>query len=95
MSSAIRDFLLKKKDENCNLHDKRNWDTLDEKKKLTRLLHELYDSMIIRAKLVNLLQLPQEQLSQEMVQLQKRPLELVQQQTSDHQDQHDTQCWNT
>lgn len=32
MSSAIRDFLLKKKDENCDLDDKRNWDTLDEEK---------------------------------------------------------------
>jgi len=49
MSSAIRDFLLKKKDENCDLGDKWNWDTLDEEKKLTRLLHELYDSMTIYA----------------------------------------------
>ena len=76
MSGAIRDFLLKK-DENCDLRDKRNWDTLDEKKKLTRLLHELYDSMIIRAKLVNQQQPPQEQPPQE---------------TSDEREQHETQC---
>ena len=92
MSSAIRDFLLKKKDENCDLHDKRNWDTLDEKKKLTRLLHELCDSMIIRAKLVNQQQLaPLEKPPQEML---PQELELVQQQTSDRE-QNETHCWNT
>ena len=58
MSSAIRNFLLKKKDENCDLHDKRNWDTLDEDKKLPQLLHELYDSMIIQATPVNQQQRP-------------------------------------
>ena len=88
MSSAIRDFLLKKKDENFDLHDKRNWDTLDEKKKLTRLLHELYDSMIIRAKLVNQQQSPLEKPPQEMLQQQ---LELVQQLTS-AREQHETHC---
>ena len=88
MSSAIRDFLLKKKDENCDLRDKRNWDTLDEKKKLTRLLHELYDSMIIRAMLVNQQHPPLEKSLQEMLQQQ---LELVQQQTS-AREQHETHC---
>ena len=53
MSSAIRNFLLKKWDKNSNLRNKRNWDCLDEDKKLTHLLHELYDSMIIRVKPVN------------------------------------------
>ena len=47
MSSAIRNFLLKKRDENSNLCNKRNWDCLDEDKKLTHLLHELYDRKII------------------------------------------------
>ena len=88
MSSAVRDFLLKKKDENCDLRDKRNWDTLDEKKKLTRLLHELHDSMIIRAKLVNQQHPPLEKSLQEMLQQQ---LELVQQQTS-AREQHETHC---
>ena len=33
ISNTIRNFLLKKKDENSNLRNKRNWDTLDEDKK--------------------------------------------------------------
>ena len=97
MSSAIRDFLLKKKDENCDLRDKRNWDTLDEEEKITHLLHELCDNMAIRAKLANQQQLlqqqspqeqpPQEQPPKEMMQLQKQPLE-----PSDQQDEHETHC---
>jgi len=49
ISRAIRNFLLKRKDENSNLHNKRNWDSLDEDEKLTHLLCELYDSMTIYA----------------------------------------------
>ena len=91
ISSAIRNFLLKK-DENSNLRNKRNWDTLDEDTKLTRLLCELYDSMIIRGTPANQQQQlphqqpphqqpPQEQPQhgQGMIELQQ----LGQQQTSD------------
>ena len=102
MSSAIRDFLLTKKDENCDLRDKRNWDTLDEEKKLARLLHELYDSMTIRAKLVNQQQSLQEQPPQEQPPQQQPPQQQppqvtiqLQQQPVEPLDQHyhqETQC---
>ena len=89
ISSAIRNFLLKKKDENSNLRNKRNWDTLDEDKKLTRLLCELYDSRIIRGTPANQQQQPPQEQSpheQETIDLQQ----LGQQQTSDQQDQQQT-----
>ena len=94
ISSAIRNFLLKKKDENSNLRNKRNWDTLDEDKKLTHLLYELYESMINQATPVNQQQQSQQeqplqdqsQHAQEMIELRQ----LEQQQTSDQQDQQQT-----
>ena len=75
ISSAIRNFLLKKKDENANLRNKRNWDTLDVDKKLTHLLHELYDSMIIRVTSVNQQQQSQDQPPQEQPPKEQPPKE--------------------
>ena len=80
ISSAIRNFLLKKKDENANLRNKRNWDCLDVDKKLTHLLHELYDSMIIRVTPVNQQQQsqdqpPEEQPPKEQSPKEQRPME--------------------
>ena len=100
MSSAIRNFLLKKRDENSNLCNKRNWDCLDEDKKLTHLLHELYDRKIIRVTPVNQQQQsqdqpPQEQSPQEQPRNGQPMIELQQldrQQTTDQQDQQHTQC---